>query len=63
MNAVQVSRQMEKCVQYIMGVRFASCPDQEKTEKKIRDEYMRFVETFYNILHQNQKMVNAQFRK
>lgn len=63
LNAVQVSRQMGKCIQYIMGVRFASCPDQEKTEKKIRDEYMRFVEDFYNILHQNQKMVNAQFRK
>ena len=63
LKAVQASRQLEKCVRYIMKIRFTSCSDWEKTEKGIRDEYTRFVETFYNILHKNREMVNNQFRK
>lgn len=56
------SRQLKKCVDYIMNVRFASCTDKANVAERIRSEYLMFIENFYHLLYQNREIVLGQFR-
>ena len=56
------SRQLKKCVDYIMNVRFASCTDKVNIAERIRSEYLMFIENFYHLLYQNREIVLGQFR-
>lgn len=60
---VMESRQLDKCVRYILNYH---CPDplgQEVFEKKIRKEYAEFVENFGRLLYRNCVMVREQFQE
>lgn len=60
---VMESRQLDKCVRYILNYH---CPDplgREVFEKEIRKEYAEFVENFGRLLYRNCVMVREQFQE
>ena len=55
------SRQLEKCIRYIIAKRFSESPDKGELEAKIRKEYLAFVENFFTLLWFHRDMFISHF--
>lgn len=60
-GAVMKSRQMEKCVRYILKQRYADTTDGKKVKAAIEVEYEKFLNDFWDLLYKNRSMVKEQF--
>lgn len=62
-DKVMTSRQIDKCVSYIMKKRYAGCSDEEETKRIIKKQYEEFLESFYKVLMKHRKIVLNQFNE
>lgn len=62
-EAVMNSRQMEKCIRYILKLRYAMVDNPKEMEVAVRAEYQAFLEDFWQLLYKNKSMVKEQFSK